>query len=163
MELKFPQRLDNSLGYLLNRAGKAMGGMLSRNFKTAGFDLSLEHWVVLAKLWRQDGQNQQELGNQCVKDKATMTRLIDFMEGQGWLARTPDPNDRRSRLIHTTQSGIALRESLLPIVYQSLDQASEGIDPEELETCKRVLSRLHLNLCCDQQPSDPCNTPPPNG
>lgn len=149
MSLNFPIRLHNSLGYLLNRAGKAIAGLVSRNFKAAGFEVGLEHWVVLAKLWNQDGQNQQELGSQCMKDKATMTRLIDHMERQGWLARTPDPNDRRSRLIHTTKAGIELRESLLPIVYKSLDQASEGVNPEDLETCKRVLSQLHMNLCCD--------------
>ncbi|MGD1843781.1 MAG: MarR family winged helix-turn-helix transcriptional regulator [Salibacteraceae bacterium] len=151
MNLKFPERLNNSLGYLLNRAGKAMGGKLNRNFKAAGFEVNLEHWVVFAKLWREDGQNQQELGLQCMKDKATMTRLIDHMEKQGWLARTPDPEDRRSRLIHTTKQGTALREQLLPVVFRTLDEAATGISADELEICKRVLAQLHQNLCQEPQ------------
>jgi DNA-binding MarR family transcriptional regulator len=47
---------------------------------------------------------------------ASMTSLLDTLEGRGLVARRPDPDDRRKQLVSLTRAGRALVDKILPEV-----------------------------------------------
>ena len=138
--------LEESLGYLVGRAGRSMGARLNRNFTDAGFDVTCEQWAVLMNLWNKNGQSQQELAGITCKDKTSVTRLIDGLEKRDLVVRTPDKIDRRQKLIYLTNKGKNLQQRLIQIVQKTLLDAQKGISPKEIAICKKVLRSVYENM-----------------
>jgi len=74
-----------------------------------------------------------------------MTRLIDNMERQHLVVRISDKNDRRTNLIHLTRDGKGLEEQARVIVNQTLKEALQGINSEELKIGQEVLKKVFFN------------------
>ena len=67
----------------------AINRKLYRSFRKLSIDITPEQWTVLYYLWSRDGVTQQELCNVTFKDKPSMTRLIDKLEKQQLVVRSP--------------------------------------------------------------------------
>jgi DNA-binding MarR family transcriptional regulator len=76
----------------------------------------------------------------------TVTGLVDALEADGWVTRTPHPEDRRATIISLTQAAnIALAR--LREFYAALSHDLLGDIPEEdLETTRRVMTTLEDRL-----------------
>lgn len=115
-------------------------------FKEHDVDLTFEMLQVLACLWNQDGINQQEIANLTVKDKASMTYLIDNLTKRDLVYRQEDENDRRNKLIHLTPKGKATKTDVQPFIDEMYAAAGKGLDINELERCMSLLQKLEQNL-----------------
>ena len=77
--------------------------------------------------------------------RPTATGVLRTLEGRGWLARRPDPADRRSVLVSLTPTGRATSEELFPrfnAEESSIAGALEARDQERLASMLRSLSRV---------------------
>ena len=76
----------------------------------------------------------------------TVTGLIDALEADGWVTRTPHPDDRRATIITltpATQTAIStLRDSYEGLAHDLL----AGIDPADLAACQSVLGTVQQRL-----------------
>lgn len=135
-----------SLGAFLGKAGKVMGKRLSENFAEAGYDINLEHWILLVHLWAQDGLNQKALCNFAGQHKTHITRTITSLEKLGFVVRIPDKSDKRNKLIYLTRQGKEVREGLLEQMQKTMGEATKDIDPQDILICKQVLGKVFLNL-----------------
>ncbi|MEO1679627.1 MAG: MarR family transcriptional regulator [Pseudomonadota bacterium] len=122
-------------------------------FRSTLFDTKLKpHGItisqawVLAHLWRKNGLRQSELAAQMDVATVTTSKLIDRLEGHGFVERRVDPADRRSNRVFATDAGMALVKVLTKIVYQVDAVANEGIAEEELAITLRVIGRMRENL-----------------
>lgn len=138
--------LEESLGYLIGRAGRAMANRLNQNFEKAGFDVTCEQWAVLMNLWHKNGQSQKDLAGVTCKDKTSITRLIDGIEKRNLVVRIPDKKDGRQKLIYLTNKGKEFQQKLLQLVKKTLGEAQGSINIQDLETCKSVLKQVVRNL-----------------
>lgn len=123
---------------------------VNENLTKAGFEISLDHCIILAHLWREDGTNQKSLCEFAGRNKTTITRSIDSLEAQNYVVRIPDKNDRRNKLIYLTHKGKAAREALSTVMLQTNDEATKGIPENEIQVCKSVLHRIFLNLADEE-------------
>lgn len=104
------------------------------------------HMGILADLYQQDGVRQQDLAMSSLKDKATITRSVSFLEREGLALRSPDPTDRRTKRIYITSKGRQVYQKMFPLGQQVLEQAKQDIAAEELAICQRVLQKMYDNL-----------------
>lgn len=137
-----PDRIDDRTGFLVGRAARVMAHSLNREFHSAGYQLTVDHWIVLSKLLYEGGQKQQHLCAETGSDKTTITRQIDFMEEQQWVYRLPDEQDRRNKLIYLTAEGHRLQYDLSLIVDHFNQKIENQLDSKELQTCKKVLNDI---------------------
>ena len=63
-------------------------------------------------LRKQDGINRQEIRNITLKDKASMTYLIDNLIKRSLVKRQKDLDDRRNKLILRTEQGKSLKTKI---------------------------------------------------
>jgi len=68
-------------------------------------DLRPRHAAVLAYL-DEDGVRASELARLSGRHKQVVGRLVDELEGLGYVERRPDPADRRAKLIVPTRRGL---------------------------------------------------------
>lgn len=70
----------------------------------------VEMWdyVVLSALEASAAPTQSELATATGRDKTRLIPILDRLESRGLLSRTPDPADRRNRVVALTAEGRAL-------------------------------------------------------
>ena len=137
---------EQSVFLLLKQTSKAFREKLNRSFTEAGYDVTGEQWRIIRCLWHKDGQTQQDLSNVVNTEKTGITRIIDSMEKLDLVVRVPDRIDRRQNLIYLTNKGKRLQEELMRIYKDVSLEIQEGIDPEQLDIFRQVLTRIHNNL-----------------
>ena len=71
-------------------------------------ELDMWDYVVLAALGTGPSPTQNELAGLTGRDKTRLIRNLDRLEERGLLSRTPDPSDRRNRIVTLTAEGRSL-------------------------------------------------------
>lgn len=100
------QQWNPDLGVLASQLTFSLQEELFARLAEAGYDdLHPRHWAVLAYL-DEDGIRATELARLSARHKQIVGRLIDELEELGYVARAPDPADRRAKLIVPTMRGL---------------------------------------------------------
>lgn len=137
---------DEVFTILTGKISTAINRTFLRAFALEGVDITTEQWSILACLWQKDRVTQQSLCSLTLKDKPSMTRLIDNLEKRNLVIRVADHKDRRINLIHLTDSGMALQTKATEIVQKIASKTLNKITDEELNVCRSVLKKIMTNL-----------------
>lgn len=132
--------------YWINRLGFILRKELSQKFKENDLPISPEEWGMLLNLWQQDGRTPTELADQTVRDRTTVTRLVDGMVKKNLAQRTIDPNDRRRSLIFLTAYGMSIQPELVPIAQELIGQSLKGISDEDISHMVQTMKRMATNM-----------------
>jgi DNA-binding MarR family transcriptional regulator len=132
--------IEDSLGYLVNRAARFMARQLGEALRPAG--VAIGQWAVLMFLWARDGMSQAELSKVVAIEPPTMVRTLDRMVRDGLVTRVPDPKDGRVTRIHLTDRGRALRDELVPLAVEVNAATLGRLTPTEGRTLRRLLAKL---------------------
>ncbi len=136
---------EESVGYHLNKTAVIMRNSLQRAFNEKHREITIDHWVILNRLWKKDGWKQTELAEMTGKDNASMTRMLDGMERKSLVERHPDPTDRRVQRIYITQKGRSLEKPLKEVAAQNMKKGLDNVSPEEVNELKRILKKIQNN------------------
>jgi len=72
----------------------------------------------------------------------TMTSRVDRLEKSGWVAREPDPDDRRGRLVALTKPGFALIDLAVTEHVDNEIGVLAGLSRKEQEALSTLLGKL---------------------
>ncbi len=144
--MKIDYSAEHSIGTNIGKVFRVLRTSLQRNFEAAGYKLTLEQWLMLVLLTIRDGQTQQELSIMSVKEKTTITRLIDGLEKKNLIVRVPDKTDRRNNLIYLTKEGKKVEKTLTPLAFETNDMALKGFTKKEIHQFLDMLKRMYGNL-----------------
>jgi len=89
-----------------------------------------------------DGLRQRRLADHLGIEGQSLVRLIDHLEGAGYVVRRDDPKDRRAKTLHLTLEGRAVVDRVDAVIDEVRLQLLAGVSPEELETTARVLDAI---------------------
>ncbi len=74
------------------------------------------------------------------------TKRLDRLEGNGLVARSPDPNDRRGTLIELTAKGLELIDGVTAAHLENERELLAGLSGAEREQLVELLRKLRLAL-----------------
>jgi MarR family transcriptional regulator, organic hydroperoxide resistance regulator len=138
--------LEEAVGYWVARAYLASRAQMYRRVKQHGVDLTPEQWMVLVRLWQNEGVTQSALADRTFRDLPTMSRILTIMERNGLITRRKDASDGRARLVYLSDEGRNLRRKLVPEARSMVDDVLRGIPEEDVATTRRTLQRMLANL-----------------
>lgn len=141
-----PYILDEALGYWLNLTFNKLRARSIEVFQQAGYRITPEQWAVMTRLWIKDGVSQTELAQSTFKDKASVTRMIDALERQGYVKRAADEKDRRRYRVVLTARGRDLEGELVPTVRAFIASAYTGLSEAEQKAMVENLQQIYRNL-----------------
>ena len=136
-------RLRN-LGFLVKDVARLYVKYFEREATEHG--LTLSHCKVLMMLSRNQGATQAKLAELSDTDPMTLVRIIDRMEGDGWLERQPDPVDRRAYRLHLKSAAKPVIEEIQRVGDRVRAEVLVGLSNEERLQLVALLERVHANL-----------------
>lgn len=70
-----------------------------------------------------EGQlRMSDLATKTAMSTSGMTRVVDRLERQGLVTRTPHPTDRRASIVGLTEEGVSRLRELMPDLHAAIDQ-----------------------------------------
>ncbi len=133
-------KLDRSLGFMMNRTARSMRRALEA--RLVEHDLTATQYVVLVRMWEEEGTSISELGERLFLDNPTLTGIVDRMERDGLLQRRRDDEDRRVVKVYLTAKGKSLKKEIEHFAEETDKLAWDGFT----ESQKRELYNLHEKI-----------------
>lgn len=150
--------LRETLGFLMHDVARLMRTRFEQRARAAELGLTRAQWQVLAHLARREGVNQITLAQILEIQPITLVGLLDRLEAAGLVRRSPDPNDRRARVLHLTDAARPLLERMQALGASVREEALTGISDDERRQLIETLLKLRSNLTVK---TDDAALPPP--
>lgn len=119
---------------------------LQKKFRENNIDLTYEMHQIMACLWEKDGLRQQDLADKTLKDKASLTCLVDNLSKRNLVDRYEDPNDRRSKLIFLTAEGKELGKRIEPWVSELFSIVSKNFESNAIKQSIKMVQQMIENV-----------------
>lgn len=143
---KTKTELALELGHSMHELRIFLRQYIQIRIKEHGVNITFEMLEVLSFLWKKDGANQQEIADMTLRDKSSMTYLIDNLVKRDMVKRVEDENDRRNKLIFLTSEAKALKEQLQSWVAEVYEKAIVNVDGNTIEAAQNLISSMVKNL-----------------
>lgn len=149
---------SNTFGALMIDGARLLRRRFDQRARALG--LTRAQWNVLSHLYRNDGINQAGLADLMEVEPITVGRQLDRMEEAGWIARRPDPSDRRVRRIYMTPQAQGVLDQLRELSRDIYAEALQGIAPDVREQLMTNLARIRNNLSGRAEEAPSSQAPP---
>jgi DNA-binding MarR family transcriptional regulator len=106
--------------------------------------LSMWGYIALSQLVTQPAATQLALAQAMRYDKTRLIGLLDQLEQDGLITRTPDPTDRRARIITLTDAGEARRAGAQADIRAMEDDLLAGLSAARRTQLREILAEVDL-------------------
>ncbi|GGS88578.1 MarR family winged helix-turn-helix transcriptional regulator [Streptomyces chromofuscus] len=112
--------------------------------------------AVLTLLGRHGDMRMSRLAELLSVDMSVTSRHVAHLAERGWIERSPDPADKRSRILRLTPSGLDKLDELYRRTTHLLAQRLNDWTDDELGQLIRLMTRLRASF--DDCTRTPANT-----
>ncbi len=121
------------------RTARALTQLYEEAMRPLG--LRTSQFTILQVLSRAGGVSQGQLAKMLAMDSTTLTRTLQIMLRQGWIAEARG-EDRRERRLTLAKSGERLLARALPIWEEVQSNLQQRLGPKTWETIQRLTNTL---------------------
>ena len=125
---------------ILNNISRSQA--IYRSSKVKAEDLQSGHFAYALAIGSLPGRSQEELAEELCVNKSTVARNLNCLEENGYIKRTPLPNDKRQFSVHPTEKMLAYLPEIRKASDEWMTLLSEGIPEEDLLIFDSVLLRM---------------------
>lgn len=141
--MNMPPR-EKHLAFLINDVARLLRRAFDQRAQSCG--LTRAQWQVISFLFHNEGSNQAAVAEALDVEPITLSRHIDRLEALGYVSRSPDPSDRRARLLRLTDSVKPLLDQMKEIGTEVLTASLTGVDEAETERLIAALTQMRANM-----------------
>lgn len=142
-----PARIRELPSWLLGRAAARGHRLVADALARAG--MRMMHHAVLAAVAERGPVSQAALGRSLGIDPKDMVALVNDLQADGLVARTPDPQDRRKNAISVTAEGGRRLARTEELGREANDDLTAALTPAERDQLVALLQRV-------VEPGEPC-------
>lgn len=139
------ENLDQVFFYKLEKAIKLYRQFAQRQIRAAGFQITIDQWLIIQTILENPGIKQQELAEKVFKDNASITRIIELLVKAKYLKRIIHKADRRRTTLIVTKEGNEVIGKVNSVIVQNRQKALLGVDLEEMIIVDRILTAITYN------------------
>jgi DNA-binding MarR family transcriptional regulator len=138
---------DCSIGFLGRQIHQMGGQSLEPLFVEEG--LTHTQWSAMIAIWFGRGNTCATLARDMAHDKGAMTRLVDTLENNGWVARTRSVEDRRIVHLALTDAGRVVALRCRDRVIERWNRWLKDWKPDEVTTLISLMQKLRATMEAD--------------
>jgi DNA-binding MarR family transcriptional regulator len=136
--------LQNSIPYLIARAGVRMGQSFTRELRK--FDMTLTEWRVCSTLSHKPHQRLSEVALNTSTEPSTLSRVVDGLMQRGILIRDRSDDDARALALSLTAEGMEITQRLIPIAQLYERVSLNGFSSAQADQLRDMLKLLYDNM-----------------
>jgi len=136
-------RLEESVGYLVNKLAQTLGRELDRRMIDLG--LTDAQWKPMLLLHQGGCSTAADLSRIACHDTGAITRLLDRLEAKGLIHRQRSAKDRRIVKLGLTEAGERVAAEVPKIIVQLANQVLADFSQEEFHQFRGLLDRALVN------------------
>lgn len=133
-------KLDDTLGYILNRVARKIHYQLNDLFK--GWGITVDQWIALRFIAEDGPLCQKSLAEKLEKNPNTIKAMVDQLSKRELIHREPDENDKRLMVLTLSDKGRSLISEIEPKEEEINTCVTNGLTEEEERTVIRLLRKL---------------------
>ena len=137
---------SDSFGFVIERTAKRMKQSYQKMLRDAEIDITVDQWILLKTIYKNDGSSQYEIAASTFKDAPTVTRILDLLCNKELIERVADPSDRRKYNIKITKKGNQQVQEILPVVKSFRAKSWNGLSKKQLSDMTELLNIVFDNL-----------------
>ena len=138
------ENVERNFGFLMHDIARLLRTSYDRRVRR--FGLTRSQWWVITNLYRNDGLTQSELAETLDIERASLGRLLDRLEANGWVRREPCRKDRRAKRVLLSDEVDPVMREMRAIAAGLRRDAMSGFTAEEQEAFVDVLLAIKSNL-----------------
>jgi MarR family transcriptional repressor of emrRAB len=131
---------------LLRATEFGLGNYLEPVFRAIGLTENTFHVLCLLLASEHGRASPGELSEMVGTSRANMTRLLEELIEDGYVARSIDPRDARRHVISITSAGRAKALKTAPQLGEPIERAFSDLDAKEFAVLEKVLRKLIVSL-----------------
>lgn len=109
------------------------------------YDLSRGEYLLLLCLSHLPELTAQDVADMTGRPRNSISRAVHRMLRDGYLSRSPDPDDGRQAILRITAEGRRLHEQIVPKFVEREGAALSILSGDERKTLDRLLTKLVLS------------------
>lgn len=94
--------------------------------------MTYSEFVLLLRLYDNEGCSQDKMGRDLYLDKAVITRVIKLLEQKELIYRKSGDRDRRTKLLYLTEKGKKLENHIKGIIHKLIYYLADGMDVRQV-------------------------------
>ncbi|CAM5294642.1 MULTISPECIES: MarR family winged helix-turn-helix transcriptional regulator [Streptomyces] len=135
-----PARIRALPSWLLGRAAARGHRLVAEALAEEG--MRMMHHAVLSAVGELGPVSQAELGRSVGIDPKDMVAVVNDLQADGLVTRTPDPRDRRKNAIEISAAGERTLRRTEKLGDRANDELTAGLTPAEREQLMALLARV---------------------
>jgi len=134
------ESLRSFAGYSMKRTFNVVKADLARVLEPYG--LRMMTFTALILIVDNPDLSQTQLAGALAIERSNLVTIIDDLEKNGWIARNPAPNDRRTHALRATRAGRELLEKAFAAARAHEETLLAGLDDSEKSTLFSALRKI---------------------
>lgn len=143
-----------NLAMALREAFVAVNELVLERLAAAGHAAVRSPHAAVFQYLDDDGTTVSLLAERAQMTKQAMTELVVHLERHGYLAREPDPSDRRAKLVRPTARGLEVVDLAQAMVPELEAQVTGDLGEGRLDSLRRDLESIR-RAALDRQADAP--------
>ena len=138
---------DTNFLYIITNIRQRLFRFLSKELSKKDIEgIAPSYGDILFVLDRKGTVTLQEVAKHTIKDKSTISSVINKLESGGYIMKEKDVSDGRYTYLTLTAKAKKLRPVLFEISKKMNTKLFEGFSEEEKETLFRLIEKVYKNL-----------------
>lgn len=129
---------------LMSNITRMMRTHFDRRARSIG--LTRSQWLAMNRISLNQGISPSRLAEWMEVEHVTASRLVSNLETMGWAERRQNPEDRRERLVHLTDSGIPILEKINKLGEETEQEMFSILDEIEKKQFSLLVEKLHSRI-----------------
>lgn len=138
--------LQSFLGIYMSDTLLLMRRFLSKEFELHLPKMRFEDWMQLSVVVQNEGITQNSFAELIVRDKTTVSRLVDGFEREGWIKRETKLEDKRSKGLYLTKKGLDLYKKGIPLIEKADEVFKKNLLESDIKELYVLLFKIQSSV-----------------
>jgi len=136
----------DSIGFLINDLARQSRAIFESEIEAANLSVTTAEARVLAHMARRGATRQHLLADSLGMTPMSVTGFLDRLEKRDLVERTPDPEDRRAKIVTLTERASDILIQISQAGRKTEKTISEGLCPKQWDVFYSTALQLRRNL-----------------
>ena len=137
--------LENTLFSYISKIRKRSGYFIEREAQVRGINLAYSHMRIIIILYFNKRLSMKELTERLVRDKSTVTSLVNKLEAEGYIQKIICDKDKRITFLELKDKSQEVIDVMLEISKLFQEKVDKILEPEEAATVYKLMKKLADN------------------